>query len=85
MASRLQIIQRIENNLKRLEPIDSKFRVFDICVVSFDLDAGVETLSRFFCDLDVCMSGRYLSDIACAGLQALWIFLYAHVEREIAG
>lgn len=42
MPPRIQIVERIENNVEALKKLDVKLGVFDICVVGFELDARIE-------------------------------------------
>ena len=48
MASSLQIVQRIENDRKRWEPLYVKLRIFDIGEVGYKLDVWIELLSHLF-------------------------------------
>lgn len=51
MPARVQIIERVENNLKALEPCNVEFGVLDVVMIGFNLDVRVESASGFFCDL----------------------------------
>ena len=53
MPPRIQIIQRIENNIETLEPIDVELRVCDIGMMSFELDVGIEPCGALFRNLKV--------------------------------
>ena len=51
VSPRLQIIQRIEHNIKTLKPIDVELGVFDIGMMRFERHVGVELCGRLFGDL----------------------------------
>lgn len=51
VATRLEVVQRVENDAERLEPRDVEFVVLDVGVVRLDVDVRVESASRFLCDL----------------------------------
>lgn len=51
MSSRIQIVKSIEDKCETPEPFDIELRVFNIGMVSFDLDIRVEFACSFFCDL----------------------------------
>lgn len=53
MAPRIKVVQSIENNTESLEPCDIELWVFDIIMMRFDLDVGVEPGSGLFGDLEV--------------------------------
>ena len=42
MAAGLEIVKCIEDNVEGLKPCDVELRVFDVVVVRFDLDVGIE-------------------------------------------
>lgn len=52
MSSRVQIVQRVENKSKLLKPFYVELRVFDIRVISFELNVRVEFGSRLFSYLE---------------------------------
>jgi hypothetical protein len=54
MPPRIQVVQRVEDDIKRLEPRDVEVRVLDIVVVRLDLDVGVELSRRLLCNLSQC-------------------------------
>lgn len=51
MPPRIQIVERIENNLEALKKFDVELGVFDVCVVGFELDARIELRRRLFRNL----------------------------------
>ena len=51
MPSGIQVVQRIENDVKALEPIYVELRILDVGMVRFKLDMAIEFLSALFCDL----------------------------------
>ncbi len=51
MATRIQIIQRIEDDAEPLEPVDVELRVLDVVGVRLDLDVGVECTGRILPNL----------------------------------
>lgn len=42
MPPRIEIIQRIENEIEALEPIYIEFGIFDVGVMRFELDVRIE-------------------------------------------
>jgi len=42
MSPRIKVVQRIEDNRKRLEPVDVEFRILDIRMKRIDVDVWVE-------------------------------------------
>jgi hypothetical protein len=48
---RIQIVERIEDDVECLEPRDVELRVLDVVVVGLDLDVGVEPARRLFRNL----------------------------------
>ena len=51
MASRIEVVERIEHQVESPKPFDSKLGVFDICVICSDLGVGVELLCNFLRNL----------------------------------
>lgn len=51
MSARIDVVEGVEDDVESLEPCDIELRVFDVVVVSFDLDVGVELVRRFFGNL----------------------------------
>lgn len=51
MPPRIQIVERIENNLEALKKFDVELGVFDVCVVGFELDARIELRRGLFRNL----------------------------------
>ena len=60
MPPRIEVIQRIKDNVERLEPGDVELRVLDVVVVRFDLDVGVELARRLFCNLSPALARLHL-------------------------
>lgn len=52
MASGIEVVERIEDEVKALEPVDVELGVFDVGVVCLDIDVGVEPSGRLLRDLD---------------------------------
>lgn len=48
VSSRIEVVQRIEDNLKSLEPRNVESWIFDVVVVCLNLDVGVELARRLF-------------------------------------
>jgi hypothetical protein len=48
---RIEVIERIEDDVEGLEPRDIELRVLDVVVVGLDLDVGVEPARRLFRNL----------------------------------
>ena len=38
----IEVVQGIEDDSESLEPINSELRIFDVRMVSFDFDVGIE-------------------------------------------
>jgi hypothetical protein len=51
MSPRIEVVQRVEDDVEGLEPRDIESRIFDVVVVCFNLDIGIELASRLFRDL----------------------------------
>lgn len=51
MPPRIQIVQRIKNDLKALKKLNVELRVFNVCVVGFELDARIELRRGLFRNL----------------------------------
>ena len=51
MASSVEIVQSVEDDVEAFEPGQAELGVFDIRMVGFDLDMGVELPRRGFGDL----------------------------------
>lgn len=65
MASRLQVIQSIENYSELSKPGDGELRIFDVRVVRDNFDVGVELLRRIFGHLHIPLAhpqktGKYM-------------------------
>lgn len=58
MASRGKVIERIEHDVERLEPVHVKPRIHDIRMVRFKLGARFEPMRNFLGDLEPPMSVR---------------------------
>ena len=52
MSSSIQIIERIEDEIESLEPIEIELGIFDVGMVCFKLDVRVKFPGRFLCDLN---------------------------------
>lgn len=52
MASCLEIVQRIEHDVEGPEPIHIELGIRDVCMVCFELSAGLELVRNFFRDLE---------------------------------
>lgn len=51
MSPRIQVIQRIENDLEGPKPRHIELRIFDVVMVRLDVDVGVEASRGVFCNL----------------------------------
>jgi hypothetical protein len=51
MPPRIQVVERIEDDVECLEPRHVELHVLDVVVVGFDLDVGVELARRLFRNL----------------------------------
>jgi hypothetical protein len=51
VASRIEVVERIEHQVESPKPFDSELAVFDICVICGDLGVGVELLCNFLRNL----------------------------------
>lgn len=51
MASRIKVVEGIEDKFKALEPFYIELRIFDVGMVRFELDVRVELCSALLCDL----------------------------------
>jgi len=51
VSARIDIVQRVEYKCEALIPLDIELGVFDVGMVGFDLDIGVEFPGGFLCDL----------------------------------
>lgn len=51
MPPRIQIVERIENNLEALKKLDFELGVFDVRMVGLELDARIELRRGFFRNL----------------------------------
>jgi len=52
MPPRVQVIQGIEDEIEALKPVDVEIRVFDVCVVCFKFNVGIELPGGFFRNLN---------------------------------
>lgn len=80
MPPGVQIIKRVEHQVKALEEFNVEPRIFDICVVGFQLHVRIEFLGTLLCDLKPTFSDRsagYISrSYQCLGL------LYMFTTKE---
>lgn len=51
MPPRIQIIQRIKDDLEALKKLDVELRVLNVCVIGFELDARIELRRGLFRNL----------------------------------
>lgn len=51
MAARIEVVERVEDDVEALEPCDIELRVLDVVVVCCDLGRRVEFAGGFLCDL----------------------------------
>ena len=51
MSSSIEIVERIEDEIESLEPVDIEFGVFDIGMMRFKFDVRIEFGGCFFRDL----------------------------------
>ena len=51
MPSSVQIVQRIENKIESLKPVDVELRIFDVGMVGLKLDMRIESGCALFSDL----------------------------------
>lgn len=51
MPSSIEVVQRIEDYIEALEPFYIESRIFDVCMVCFELDVRVEFGGGLFRDL----------------------------------
>jgi hypothetical protein len=49
---RADIVEGVEDDIELLEEVDIEPGVFDVRVIRFDLDIGIEFSRRLFCDLN---------------------------------
>jgi pyrimidine operon attenuation protein/uracil phosphoribosyltransferase len=59
MSPRIQIVQRIEDEVEFLEPYNVELAILDVGVFRFDVDAGVESSGRLFRNLAPCQRKLY--------------------------
>jgi hypothetical protein len=45
MASGIDVVQRVENDIEALEPVDVEARIFNVGMVCFKLDSSIELCS----------------------------------------
>jgi hypothetical protein len=74
MPARIQIIQRIEDEIERLEPCDIEPLILDIIMVRLDLDVRVEPARRLFRNL-------VASHISCCS--STWGFQTTHQRLRL--
>lgn len=53
MASSIEVVEGIENDVELAEPFYVKLRIFDIGMVGFEFDVWVELLRDFLRNLDI--------------------------------
>ena len=51
MSSRVKVVQRIEDDIEAPKPRNIEVGIFDVRMVRFELDVGIELMRGFFCDL----------------------------------
>lgn len=51
MSSGIEIVKRIKNDAELLEPRHCEFAVLDVGMVRNNINFGVESAGRFFCNL----------------------------------
>lgn len=51
MPPRLQVVQRVEDDIEFLKPVNVELRVLDVRMVRFELDVGIESSGGVLCDL----------------------------------
>lgn len=51
MSPRFKVVKSIEDEVEALEPVDVELRVFDVCVMRFELDVRIELGSGLFGNL----------------------------------
>jgi hypothetical protein len=51
MPPRIQVVERVEDDVEGLEPRDIELRALDVVVIGLDLDVGVELARRLFRNL----------------------------------
>ena len=69
MPPSVQIVERVEDEVEALEPVDVELGIFDVGMMRFDLDVRVEFAGGLFRDLFTSwISGASL----LADLAALW-------------
>lgn len=51
VSARIDIVERVEDEMEALEKVDVESRVFDVCVIRFDLDVRVELARCLFSHL----------------------------------
>lgn len=51
MTARIEVIEGVEDDIKCLKPCNVELGVFDVVVVGFNLDVGVELMRRLFGNL----------------------------------
>lgn len=51
MTPRINVVQGIEDNFEAGKPIDIELRIFDVGMISFELDVRVELGGALLCDL----------------------------------
>ena len=49
----IDIVECIENDIEALEKVDVESRIFDVRVIGYDVDVGVELAGRLFCNLQL--------------------------------
>jgi hypothetical protein len=52
MASRIEIVQRIEDHVELLEPVHVELGILDVRMVCLELCAGLELVRNFLCNLE---------------------------------
>lgn len=52
MPSRIEVVKGIEDERKALEPLYVELRIFDVCMVRFELDVRIEFGRALLCDLN---------------------------------
>ena len=53
MASSIEVVESVENDIELAEPSHVELRIFDVGVVGFELDVWVELLGDFLRNLGI--------------------------------
>ena len=82
MSSRVKVIESVEDKVKGLKPFDIEANIFDVCMVCFELDIGVEFAGSVLCDLETVLTQALLDggDQETSD-QCFWL-LYMFISEE---